>query len=187
MILYQDFESPIGPMIGGATDQGICFLEWHDRGGVDVILNRVRKRYKTEVAPGHNDHLTSLTDELSRYFTGDLKQFRTAIDITGTSFEQVVWKQLQKIDYGRTCSYGELAAKLDKPGAARAVGRANGANYLSIVIPCHRVIEANGNLRGYGGKVWRKKYLLELEAGVRQPHLPAEAEPGNLKTVSTVL
>ena len=171
MILYQDFDSPISPMIGGATDQGVCFLEWHDRGGVDVILNRVRKRYKSEVALGQNEHLASLADELTRYFNSDLRQFRTEIDITGTPFEQAVWKQLLRIDYGRTYSYGELAAKLDKPGGARAVGRANGANYLSILIPCHRVIEANGNLRGYGGKVWRKKYLLELEAGVRQPDL----------------
>lgn len=175
MILYLGFDSPLGPMIGGATDQGICFLEWHDRGGVDVILNRVRKRYKSEVAPGGNVHLVSLADELTRYFSSDLKQFQTPIDVTGTPFERTVWKQLLQIDYGRTCSYGELATALDKPGGARAVGRANGANYLSLVIPCHRVIEANGKLRGYGGKLWRKKYLLELEAGVRQPCLPVDA------------
>jgi AraC family transcriptional regulator of adaptative response/methylated-DNA-[protein]-cysteine methyltransferase len=175
MIVYQDFDSPIGPMIGGATDHGVCFLEWHDRGGVEIILNRVRKRYKSEVAPGQNEHLVSLADELARYFDGDLKSFKTAIDVTGTKFEQAVWRQLHKIDYGRTCSYGELAVALDKPGGARAVGRANGANYLAVVIPCHRVIEANGNMRGYGGKVWRKKYLLELEAGVRQPELPVDA------------
>lgn len=175
MILYHDFDSPLGPMIGGATDRGICFLEWHDRGGVEVILNRVRKRYKTEVAPGKNEHLVSLADELTRYFNGELKQFQTPIDVTGTPFERTVWKQLLKIAYGQTCSYGELASVLGKPGGARAVGRANGANYLAIVIPCHRVIEANGNMRGYGGKVWRKKYLLELEAGVRQPRLPVDA------------
>ena len=174
MILYQDFDSPIGPMIGGATDQGVCFLEWHDRGGIDVILNRVSKRYKSEVATGRNEHLVSLADELSRYFEGDLKLFTTPIDITGTPFQRTVWARLQKIDYGRTNSYGQLATDLDKTGGARAVGRANGANYLSIVIPCHRVIEANGNLRGYGGKVWRKKYLLELEAGGRQPRLPMD-------------
>ena len=175
MIHYQDFDSPIGPMIGGATDKGVCFLEWHDRGGVEVILNRVRKRYKSEVSPGQNEHLVSLADELSRYFNSDLKSFQTPLDVIGTRFEQAVWEQLLRIDYGRTCSYGELAVTLNKPGGARAVGRANGANYLAVVIPCHRVIEANGNMRGYGGKVWRKKYLLELEAGVQQPTLPVDA------------
>lgn len=175
MIHYQDFDSPIGPMIGGATDKGVCFLEWHDRGGVEVILNRVRKRYKSEVITGQNEHLVSLGDELSRYFKGNLKLFRTPIDVTGTKFQQAVWKQLLEIDYGRTCSYGELAVVVEKPGGARAVGQANGANYLAVVIPCHRVIEADGKMRGYGGKVWRKKYLLELEAGARQPNLPIEA------------
>jgi AraC family transcriptional regulator of adaptative response/methylated-DNA-[protein]-cysteine methyltransferase len=174
MIRYQDLESPIGPMIGGATDKGIWFLEWHDRAGVETILKRVQKRYKTEVSPGGNKHLVSLVDELAQYFSGGLKKFRTPIDVTGTPFEQEVWGQLLRIKYGQTCSYGELAFALNRPGAARAVGRANGANYLSIVIPCHRVIEANGNLRGYGGKVWRKKYLLELESGVRQPELPVD-------------
>ncbi len=177
MILYQDFDSPLGPMIGGATERGICFLEWHDRGGVEVILKRVAKRYKTELDSGQNEHLVSLGDELSRYFSSDLKQFKTPLDTTGTPFERTVWNQLLQIDYGRTCSYGALATAINKPGGARAVGRANGANYLSIVIPCHRVIEANGNLRGYGGKLWRKKYLLELEAGVRQPRLPEGVTP----------
>ncbi len=175
MIHYQDFDSPLGPMIGGATDHGICFLEWHDRGGVGVILNRVQKRYKSELARGQNEHIVSLAGELTRYFDNNLKRFQTPIDVTGTRFEQLVWKQLLTIDYGRTCSYGEMAAALNKPGGARAVGRANGANYLSIVIPCHRVVEANGKLCGYGGKLWRKKHLLELEAGARQPSLPVEA------------
>jgi len=152
-------------MIGGATERGVCFLEWHDRGGVETILNRVAKRYKMKLTEGTNAHLQSMSDELARYFAGELKQFKTAIDVTGTPFERTVWNELLKIECGKTISYGELAARLNKPGAARAVGRANGANYLAILIPCHRVIEANGNMRGYGGKVWRKRYLLDLESG----------------------
>ena len=74
-----------------------------------------------------------------------------------------------KIPYGTTCSYGDIAAKLGKPGAARAVGRANGLNYIPIIIPCHRVIEANGELRGYGGGLWRKRFLLELEGAIPKP------------------
>lgn len=174
MITYREFTSPLGPMIGGATDRGICFLEWHDRGGVETILNRVGKRYKCELTEGNNAHLDSLENELTQYFKSDLKQFRTPMDVKGTAFQSRVWDELLSIDYGVTRSYGEMAARLDKPGAARAVGRANGSNYLSIVIPCHRVIEANGKLRGYGGKLWRKKYLLELESGIRQPELPGD-------------
>jgi O-6-methylguanine DNA methyltransferase len=101
------------------------------------------------------------------YFNEKLKKFQVRIDVNGTLFEKNVWDQLLHIPYGETRSYGQIAKHLGKPGAQRAVGRANGANYLSIVIPCHRVIEANGNLRGYGGKLWRKKYLLELEAGLK--------------------
>lgn len=167
MIVYHDFESPLGPMIGGATDNGVCFLEWHDRGGVETILKRVEKRYKTDCTRGSNPHLSTMADELERYFANELKTFDTKIDVTGTAFERVVWNELLKIRYGRTMSYGELAARLNRPGAARAVGRANGANYLAILIPCHRVIEANGNLRGYGGGLWRKRNLLQLETGER--------------------
>jgi len=164
MIVYRDIESPLGPMIAGATAKGVCFLEWHDRGGVDTILKRVSKRYKCEPTEGHNQHLVSLDNELDEYFKGNLREFATSIDVLGTPFEMTVWSALLSIPHGETRSYGDMARTLGKPGAARAVGRANGSNYLSIVIPCHRVIEANGNLRGYGGKLWRKKHLLELES-----------------------
>ena len=167
-IVYRDLDSPLGNMIAGATENGVCFLEWHDRGGVDRIMKRVTKRYKMPLVQGDNNHLTMLESELVEYFDGKLTKFAVPVDVTGTPFEQLVWKQLLKIPPGETCSYGQIAAAIGKPKASRAVGRANGANYLSIVIPCHRVIEANGNLRGYGGKVWRKKRLLELEAGVGQ-------------------
>lgn len=163
-----DIESPLGPMIAGASQQGVSFLEWHDRGGVDRIKERVTKRYKCKLIDSANDLLVLLRDELKRYFDGELREFSVPIDVTGTPFERIVWGELLKIPYGETRSYGQIASALSKPGASRAVGRANGANYLSIVIPCHRVIEANGNLRGYGGKVWRKKALLELESGVRE-------------------
>lgn len=170
-IVFRDFASPLGPMIAGATDKGACFLEWHDRGGVERIKERVMKRYKMEMVEGTNTYLDQLEAELQLYFDGSLKGFDVAMDVHGTPFEMRVWEQLLAIPYGETRSYSQIADKLEKPGARRAVGRANGANYLGIVIPCHRVIEANGNLRGYGGKVWRKRYLLELEAGLK-PNIP---------------
>ena len=166
-IVFRNLNSPLGEMIAGATDKGICFLEWHDRGGVERIKQRVEKRYRMSLIKGNNQHLDKLENELMDYFDEKLKKFQVRIDVTGTPFEKKTWEQLLQIPYGETRSYGQIAKHLGKPGAQRAVGRANGANYLSIAIPCHRVIEANGNLRGYGGKLWRKKYLLELEAGLK--------------------
>ena len=171
-IVFRNMDSTLGKMIAGATDKGAIFLEWHDRGGVERIKQRVEKRYKMPLVKGNNQHLDQLEKELAAYFKGKLKQFKVETDVTGTPFERKTWEQLLAIPYGQTRSYTQIAEKLGKPGARRAVGRANGANYLGIVIPCHRVIEANGNLRGYGGKVWRKKYPLELEAGLK-PQIPS--------------
>lgn len=168
-ILYRDdFESPLGPMIAGASSQGLCFLEWHDRGGIDRIKARVEKRYRLPLEAGHTKTVDMLFTDLDRYFNAKLRSFTIPLHIVGTPFEQRVWSELLKIPYGETRSYGQLAKILGKPGASRAVGRANGANYISILIPCHRVCDSNGNLHGYGGGLWRKKHLLELEAGVRQ-------------------
>lgn len=165
-IVCQNLPSPLGEMIAGATDEGVCVLEWHDRGGVEHIKQRVEKRYRLGVQPGNNGHLDQLEKELAQYFSSTLRKFTTPLAVTGTAFEQTVWRQLLTIPYGETRSYGQIATALGKPGASRAVGRANGANYVSIVIPCHRVIDASGNLHGYGGGLWRKKKLLELEAGL---------------------
>ena len=162
-IVYSNIQSPIGDMIAGTTDKGICFLEWHDRGGVERILNRVEKRYNKTLEIGISKRLVHLQNELNSYFEGILTDFKTDIDVNGTKFENTVWNKLLQIPYGETRSYGEIASELGKPGASRAVGRANGSNYLSIVIPCHRVIESSGKLKGYGGGLWRKKYLLDLE------------------------
>jgi len=166
-MVYRELKSPLGDMIAGATEKGVSFLEWQDRGSVEKILNRVANRYKVSPQKRNNTHLDQLEQELKDYFAGKLKKFSVPVAVTGTPFEQKTWEQLLLIPYGQTRSYSQIANLIGKPRARRAVGRANGANYLSIVIPCHRVIEANGNLRGYGGKLWRKKYLLELEQGLK--------------------
>jgi len=162
-------------MIAGASGSGACFLEWHDRGGIERIQQRVLKRYGGPLEPGSNKHLVKLESELQKYFLGKLRKFTVKIDVKGTAFQEKVWQILLGIPYGEIYSYGRIAEMLQKPGASRAVGSANGANYLSIVIPCHRVIQSDGNLRGYGGKLWRKKYLLELEKGLK-PELPAQVQ-----------
>jgi O-6-methylguanine DNA methyltransferase len=166
-ILCCDLPSPLGEMIAGASETGICFLEWHDRGGVDRIRARVEKRYHCTIEAGAHSYLAQLRDELAEYFAGRRSQFTVSLDIAGTEFERAVWQQLLRIPYGETRSYGQIAVDLGRVGAQRAVGRANGANYISIVIPCHRVIEANGKLRGYGGGLWRKEWLLKLENSQR--------------------
>jgi AraC family transcriptional regulator, regulatory protein of adaptative response / methylated-DNA-[protein]-cysteine methyltransferase len=162
-IVYKIVPSPIGKFLAGATSKGCCIYEFLDRGGLKKIQTRVGKRYHMEMVRGTNKHLSKMVKQVDEYFTGKRKKFSLALDVQGTKFEILDWLELMKIPFGETCSYGELAKRLGKPGAARAVGRANGANYLPIIIPCHRVIEANGNLRGYGGKLWRKKFLLDLE------------------------
>ena len=163
-VVYRNLDSPLGEMIAGTLPEGVCFLEWHDRGGVPRILERVAKRYRCTLTEGNHPHLDHLEKELKLYFEGTLHRFAVPVAIHGTAFERRTWDLLLDIPYGETRSYGDLARLLGKPGASRAVGRANGANYLSIVVPCHRVIESTGGLRGYGGGLWRKKQLLELEA-----------------------
>jgi len=107
--------------------------------------------------------------QLDEYFRGDLRRFDLPLDLAGTSFELAVWRALREIPYGRTISYGELARRIGRAGAARAVGAANGRNPISIVIPCHRVVGANGALTGYGGGIDRKRALLDHEARVSGP------------------
>ncbi|GAB6899966.1 methylated-DNA--[protein]-cysteine S-methyltransferase [Kineosporia succinea] len=108
--------------------------------------------------------LVSVTMQLRAYFAGELTRFDVPLRPAGTPFQLGVWERLRHIDYGRTTSYGDIAAELGMvPGASRAVGLANGANPISIIVPCHRVIGANGSLTGYGGGLDRKRYLLDLE------------------------
>ena len=163
-ITYHEIETPLCTFIGGATERGVCLCEFADRGGFERIKARVEKRYKAGMTRGDDDILSQLEDELTRYFEGSLREFTVALDLKGTAFQKEVWRQLLKIPYGETRTYGDIAKELGKPGAARAVGRANGENYVAVIVPCHRVIEAGGGLRGYGGGLERKKYLLDLES-----------------------
>ena len=162
-IVYKKFESHIGILIAGATKKGVCLLEFEDRGGLDRIKQRLLKRYRLEMTCGESPFIDHLESEVRRYFEGKLKTFTVTLDLKGTPFQMAVWNQLLNIPYGETRAYGEIAQMVGKPGAMRAVGRANGDNYIAIVVPCHRVIQSDGNLRGYGGGLWRKRRLLDLE------------------------
>jgi AraC family transcriptional regulator, regulatory protein of adaptative response / methylated-DNA-[protein]-cysteine methyltransferase len=156
-------ETPIGPVVAGATDRGICMLEYTDRRILETQLARVRKWSGDAAVPGENAHTCEMRAQLAAYFAGELREFTVPLDVSGTPFQEKVWAALRTIPYGETWSYGDLARKLGKPTATRAVAHANGDNRISIVIPCHRVIGSDGELTGYGGGLWRKRALLERE------------------------
>jgi AraC family transcriptional regulator, regulatory protein of adaptative response / methylated-DNA-[protein]-cysteine methyltransferase len=157
--------TPLGPMLLGATPEAVCLLEFTDRRMLETQLKRLEACLDCVFVPGSNDVARTLEDELARYFAGELTAFTTPLLTPGTPFQQAVWAGLREIPYGQTRSYGEQARALGSPGAVRAVGRANGDNRIAIVIPCHRVVGADGSLTGYGGGLERKRFLLELERG----------------------
>ncbi|MGH7718107.1 MAG: bifunctional transcriptional activator/DNA repair enzyme AdaA, partial [Gemmatimonadaceae bacterium] len=167
-------ESPLGPLIAGATDGGVCLLEFTDRRMLEAQLDTVRRRFRMPALPGSNASLVQLRDELAEYFAGTRRSFDVPLLYPGSDFQVRVWNALRDIPYGETRSYEGLAHIVGAPDACRAVGHANGLNRIAIVIPCHRVVNKNGKLGGYGGGLWRKQRLLELE---RAPvaHVGSEA------------
>ncbi len=162
-IVVRTVEGPVGPLILCATEEAVCLLEFTDRRALETQVAALRKRFDCAIVPGTNDRIAQARDELSAYFAGKLKQFRVPITYPGTPFQETVWKRLLQIPYGQTISYDRLARDIDSRGSQRAVGTANGKNRIAIIIPCHRVVNKSGQLGGYGGGLWRKQHLLELE------------------------
>lgn len=169
-------DTPLGPMIAIADDSTLCLLEFTDRRGLEREIERLRSKQKATIIPGRTKITQLIEGELSDYFSGKLRVFKTPIAYIGSDFQKSVWDGLQKIPYGTTCSYSELAHSLGKENASRAVARANGANQIAIIVPCHRVISADGQLAGYGGGLARKKWLIEHEQSfaVTQAHQTKE-------------
>src|SRR5579863_1955202 len=135
-------ETPIGSMVAVADDKLLYLLEFADRPNLEQRIDRLKPNIPTD----RTQPLDTLQEELVQYFAGNLQAFKTPVHFTGTPFQVRVWQELQKIPYGTTISYAELAARIGKPSAFRAVAGANGANKLAIIIPCHRVIASNGGL-----------------------------------------
>ena len=156
-------ETPLGTMLAGADENGICLLEFTDRKMLDSGLKTLAKHLNANLLPGENKWFVVLKQQLDEYFNGKRKTFSIPVSSPGTEFQQSVWKVLQTIPYGSTFSYKQQAAVLLKPESVRAVAGANGMNRIAIIIPCHRVIGEDGTLSGYGGGVWRKKWLLDFE------------------------
>ena len=152
MTLYDTIDSPLGELLLAGDGQALTAL--HMDGLPAPGWRRDPERFR-EVA-----------EQLRAYFMGELREFDVRLAPHGTPFQQRVWAALRDIPYGATVSYAELAAAVGRPGAARAVGAANGRNPIAVVIPCHRVIGASGTLTGYGGGLPRKRLLLDLEAGI---------------------
>jgi AraC family transcriptional regulator, regulatory protein of adaptative response / methylated-DNA-[protein]-cysteine methyltransferase len=170
--------TPLGPMIAGATDAGICLLEFTDRRLLEQQLATLRRRFRAALAPDDHPHLQTLRTELDEYFAGARSTFSVPIDAPGSPFEERVWRALREIPYGETRSYTDVARAIGHPAASRAVGRANGLNRIAIVIPCHRVVNTNGELGGYGGGLWRKRRLLDIEgAGLASSNPAASITP----------
>jgi len=147
---YSQFDTPIGRLIAGADDNGLFLLGFRPRGEEST------------------DHpvLEETKRQLSEYFSGQRQQFDIPLSLGGTEFQRAVWNSLLQIPYGATRSYGQQAETIGMRDAVRAVGAANGENPVAIIIPCHRVIGSDGKLTGYGGGLWRKKWLLEHEQGI---------------------
>ncbi|MCC3374166.1 bifunctional transcriptional activator/DNA repair enzyme AdaA [Cohnella sp. REN36] len=156
-------DTRLGPMVAIADENKLYLLEFVDRRGLEREVERLRKRMNAAIIPGDTKPIQSIERELAQYFESILVEFKTPLYLMGSSFQQSVWEQLRKISPGETRSYADIAAALGKPTAFRAVAQANGANQLAIVIPCHRVINSDGGLGGYGGGIVRKEWLLNHE------------------------
>ncbi len=156
-------ETPLGPMVAGAAPEGLCLLEFCDRRMIEAQLETIRRRFKLPLMPGESPHIETARKELAEYFSGKRREFSVDLLAPGSPFQERVWAALKTIPFGQTRSYAELARMIDSPQAVRAVGHANGLNRIAILIPCHRVVEASGGLGGYGGGLWKKLRLLELE------------------------
>ncbi|PKO19161.1 MAG: cysteine methyltransferase [Chloroflexi bacterium HGW-Chloroflexi-10] len=166
MIYLTRILSPFGPLMAAASDTGICLLEFGDRRMLETQFERLKKYFQAEITPGEHPYLETLNRQLEEYFLGQRQKFNVPLDFRGTVFQEMVWKALLTIPYGKTISYKQLAEKIGKPAAVRAVANANGDNRIAILIPCHRVIGSDGTLTGYGGGLWRKQFLLELEGAI---------------------
>jgi AraC family transcriptional regulator of adaptative response/methylated-DNA-[protein]-cysteine methyltransferase len=163
MIKIAKIETPLGEMIAGATKEGICLLEFHDRKILPQEYNDLKRHLNTTIEDGENKHTKALKKQLKEYFKGSRKEFTLPLVTPGSAFQRAVWNELQNIPFGATRSYHEQSVKLGNPDSVRAVANSNGMNRIAILIPCHRVIGSDGRLVGYGGGLSRKKWLLDHE------------------------
>lgn len=156
-------ETPLGQMLAGAVDDGICVLEFTDRPMLPTQLKVLERRLRRPLVAGRQRLLDELAAQLAAYFGGSRQTFDLPLVAPGSPFQERAWSTLRRIAPGTTLTYEELAMDAGRPGAQRAAGTANGANRIAVLIPCHRVIRKSGEVGGYGGGSWRKAWLLDHE------------------------
>ncbi len=168
-LLFADWiPTPLGDMVAVCSTSALHLLEFVDRKGLPTELTRLDRYAKGCLGIGKTDLSEQLKTELDGFFNGECGEFQIPLSLHGTDFQKAVWQALRQIPAGQTRSYADIAGAIDRPSAVRAVARANGANQIALVIPCHRVIGADGSLTGYAGGLWRKQKLLEIERQYRQ-------------------
>ncbi len=166
-MLYQtSIATPLGTMIAIADTQALHMLRFEDTPTLAAEITQLQKQLCTTLVTGNTPILAQIADELTHYFAGILTKFTTPIHLHGTTFQQTVWTALQSIPYGITCSYTDIAKQIGNSLAVRAVGSANSANRLAIIVPCHRVITADKKIGGYNGGIERKQRLLQIETHI---------------------
>jgi AraC family transcriptional regulator of adaptative response/methylated-DNA-[protein]-cysteine methyltransferase len=157
--------TPLGPMLIGATANALLLLEFVDRRQLAAQIRRIGRRTGAVFVPNENPVAERTAAQVREYFAGSRRTFDLPLQLEGSSFELEVWEALLEIPFGETRSYADIARRVGRAAAVRAVGRANGMNAVAVVVPCHRVVGSDGRLVGYGGGLWRKERLLELERG----------------------
>ncbi|HEY8529997.1 MAG TPA: methylated-DNA--[protein]-cysteine S-methyltransferase [Paenibacillaceae bacterium] len=172
-LYWREMASPLGTLTLVASERGLCSVDFAAFAeAADQLAEWARRWWREPVlipAPEGHPLLAEAQSQLDAYFRGELRNFSIPLDLRGTAFQRKVWKALCRVPYGSTASYGEIAAAVGRPGAARAVGGANNRNPVPIIVPCHRIIGADGSLVGYGGGLWIKERLLALEGILQIP------------------
>lgn len=152
--------TPLGVMIAGAIEDGLCLLEFEDRPILQAKIADLKRLLNGRLIEGKNQHIIQAEEELKEYFEGKRKQFQVSLITPGTDFQMKVWNNLKRIQFGDIISYQQQSENIGHPSAIRAIAHANGCNRISIIIPCHRVIGKNRKLTGYSGGIERKRWLL---------------------------
>ena len=165
VITIRPYESPCGLLMLGSFEDRLCLCNWQLEKQRGCVERRLKRLLQSEFEDGESLVIAETVRQLDEYFAGQRKVFDLPILLVGTEFQKSVWNELLKIPFGVTRSYGEVARQLEIPKAVRAVANANGANAISILAPCHRIIGSDHSLTGYGGGLVAKKMLLDLEAG----------------------
>lgn len=164
IIITKSYESPCGTLLLGSLEGELCLCDWQEGKHHNKVLRRLQRALQAEYENGTSVIIGKTTRELDEFFTGKRQTFDIPLLFTGTGFQKEVWNELLKIDFGQSISYAELTRRLGRPESIRAVANAIGANAISILVPCHRVIGSDHSLTGYAGGLSAKRLLLELES-----------------------